>query len=409
MLENETQLGAAAHDAETFGPGAKPTNPKDAIGSDKLPIHLWPMSATAFGCIGLANGATKYGRANWREAGVRPSIYVDAAIRHITDWFEGNDTDPEDGVHNLAGALACLGILVDALVTGKLNDDRNYNGIGWRVARSMMEPHVKRLKEMRADRSPKHYSIADSPVADAGYQSCYRELMRAWGYSDQDIDRIFADRKRERHQVVQAFEQATLWIDPRKEKLATEIREESGFVAKKGDEEVFPAFRFEGAGTYALRGGGFAEVRAGVANTLGGRDVPTGYCGRRIDAPQDGARDGNLDCWWHANGQWSQFNDQHPFDLVGGCVDKTPLFAPEAAVPPGTPATFQYEGPGWYATREGETVVLTGGKSLVKGELRYEGVKTGRSSLSFWRLNGACGERAHSLDLVGRRIRELGT
>lgn len=143
----------------------KPTNPKDAIGSTKLPVHLWPMSATAFGCIGLANGMLKYGRVNWRQAGVRPSIYVDAAMRHLTDWFEGNDCDPEDGVHNLAGALACLAILVDAMVTGKLVDDRNFNGQGWRVARAMMEPHVARLKALHAGKDPKHWTIADNHAA----------------------------------------------------------------------------------------------------------------------------------------------------------------------------------------------------------------------------------------------------
>ena len=140
----------------------KHTNPKDAVGSDKLPLHLWPMSATAYGCIGLANGMLKYGRANWREAGIRPSIYVDACIRHLTDWFEGQECDPEDGVHNLSGAIACLAIIIDASVTGKLNDDRNYNGSGWREARAKMEPHVARLKELHSHRHPKHYSIQDS-------------------------------------------------------------------------------------------------------------------------------------------------------------------------------------------------------------------------------------------------------
>lgn len=48
---------------------SKETNPKDQLGSLKLPLHLWPMSATAFGCIGLANGMLKYGRSNWRHAG----------------------------------------------------------------------------------------------------------------------------------------------------------------------------------------------------------------------------------------------------------------------------------------------------------------------------------------------------
>jgi hypothetical protein len=161
MLENEMQT-PDPHAAETFGPDVKPTNPKDLIGSDKLPLHLWPESASAFGCIGLLNGMLKYGRTNWRHAGVRPSIYVDAAKRHLTDWFEGNDTDPEDGVHNLSGALACLAILVDAMVTGKLNDDRNFNGAGWREARAQCEPLVKHLKKLHAKRAPKHYTVADN-------------------------------------------------------------------------------------------------------------------------------------------------------------------------------------------------------------------------------------------------------
>lgn len=143
-------------------PTAKATNPKDAVGSDKLPLHLWPGSATAYGCIGLLNGMLKYGRTNWREAGVRPSIYVDAACRHLLDWFEGEEEDPEDGVHNLSAALACLAILVDAKESGTLNDDRSYKGISWRRARATMEPHVRRLKALYADRSPKHWTIKDN-------------------------------------------------------------------------------------------------------------------------------------------------------------------------------------------------------------------------------------------------------
>jgi len=147
-------------------------NPKDAIGSDKLPLYLWPESATAFGCIGLANGMLKYGRANWREAGIRPSIYVDAIRRHLTDWFEGQDYDPEDNVHNLAAVAACVAILIDALCTDNMNDDRNYNGKSWRVARDMMEPEIKRLKEFHTGREPKHWTIKDN---DNGNTSSQRQ------------------------------------------------------------------------------------------------------------------------------------------------------------------------------------------------------------------------------------------
>lgn len=146
-------------DALTFGP-LKPTNPKDAVGSDKLPLHLWPETATLLGSLGLLDGMLKYGRANWRYAGVRASIYVDACRRHLTAWFEGEDLDPDSGLPHLAHALACLAILVDAEATGTMTDDRMYPG-GYRALVEKMTSHVARLKALHADKSPKHYTIAD--------------------------------------------------------------------------------------------------------------------------------------------------------------------------------------------------------------------------------------------------------
>lgn len=141
--------------------GMKPSNPKDAIGSGKLPLHLWPATATAMGCIGFLNGMLKYGRANFRAIGIRSSIYVDAAKRHIDAWFEGEECDPDDGVPHLAAALACLGIIVDAQAAGKLNDDRQVRG-GYRALVASLTPHVARLKALHATKDPKHYTIADN-------------------------------------------------------------------------------------------------------------------------------------------------------------------------------------------------------------------------------------------------------
>jgi hypothetical protein len=138
---------------------AKPTNPKDAIGSDKLPLHLWPETATALGCLGLLDGACKYGRANFRAIGVRASIYVDAVKRHVNAWNEGEEVDPDSGLPHLAHALACLAIIVDAEAAGKLNDDRQYPG-GYRALVTELTPHVARLKALHAGKSPKHYTIA---------------------------------------------------------------------------------------------------------------------------------------------------------------------------------------------------------------------------------------------------------
>lgn len=147
--------------AQTFGPLDKPSNPKDIIGSDKLPLHLWPASATAMGAIGLLEGATKYGRANWRAAGVRSSIYVDACMRHLAAWMEGEEVAPDSGVPHLANALACLAIIVDAQAAGKLNDDRNYSGGGYRKLVEELTHQVARIKKMNSERTPKHWTIAD--------------------------------------------------------------------------------------------------------------------------------------------------------------------------------------------------------------------------------------------------------
>lgn len=135
-------------------------NPKDLAGSSKLPLHLWPTTATAMGSIALLNGALKYGRSNWRKIGVRASIYVDACQRHLAAWFEGSECD-EEGVPHLASALACLAILVDCEATGKLRDDRQVAG-GHSALMAKLTKHVDRLKALHGNKSPKHYTIADN-------------------------------------------------------------------------------------------------------------------------------------------------------------------------------------------------------------------------------------------------------
>jgi dATP/dGTP diphosphohydrolase len=137
----------------------KPTNPKDIVGSDKVPLHLWPATATALGSLGLLEGALKYGRSNWRAVGVRASIYYDACSRHLNKWFEGEELDPDSGLPHLAHALACLAIIVDAKAADMLNDDRAYPGGYVNYIEAVLTPHVKRLKDKYADRHPTHYTI----------------------------------------------------------------------------------------------------------------------------------------------------------------------------------------------------------------------------------------------------------
>ena len=136
---------------------SNPLNPKDAIANGKIPLHLWPSTATAMGAIGLLEGRFKYGNANWREAGVRASVYVSACQRHLTAWFKNEDNDKDSGIPHLAHALACLAILVDADAAGKLTDDRQYPG-GYRKLMNELTPLVAMVNEKYKDRpEPKHY------------------------------------------------------------------------------------------------------------------------------------------------------------------------------------------------------------------------------------------------------------
>ncbi len=106
------------------GAGIKDTNPKDAAASTRLDLSLFPMSAVAHGAHAMAEGNLKYGGFNWREAGVLASVYVAAAMRHLFKWFNGQEHDPKTLVHELGSVMACAAILIDAIESGKLVDDR---------------------------------------------------------------------------------------------------------------------------------------------------------------------------------------------------------------------------------------------------------------------------------------------
>jgi len=102
----------------------KPTNPKDAVGIKKVPFSTIPAPVIAELGLALMEGARKYGRHNYRSIGVRSSVYYDACLRHLLQWWEGQDIDEESGLSHLTKAMACLTVLRDAMLYDKLNDDR---------------------------------------------------------------------------------------------------------------------------------------------------------------------------------------------------------------------------------------------------------------------------------------------
>ena len=140
----------------------KPTNPKDMIATNKVPFHLWPETASAYGALAMAEGAMKYGRSNWRHSGAKASVYYDAARRHLNAWFEGEDFDASGAPH-LAHVLACVAILVDSIEAGNLHDDRMYPG-GYHGLTSRVESIIAQMRERHADKNPQHYTIAQTPT-----------------------------------------------------------------------------------------------------------------------------------------------------------------------------------------------------------------------------------------------------
>lgn len=114
-------------------PEVKETNPKDAVGVKKVPMSTVP--ATVLMELGLAmmEGARKYGRHNYRVAGVRSSVYYDAAMRHLMDWWEGEDTDPDSGLSHVTKAIASLTVLRDSMIKENWTDDRPRRNEGFSI------------------------------------------------------------------------------------------------------------------------------------------------------------------------------------------------------------------------------------------------------------------------------------
>lgn len=146
-----------AHEALTFG-AFKPTNPKDAIGVKKAPLSVVPMGVVAEIGVAMLEGASKYGRHNYRAVGVRASVYFDATMRHLIDFWEGEDMDPESGMSHITKALSSLTVLRDAQMQGMCTDDRPPRSKPFYPA---LNAASAAIIDRHADKSPRHFTIAD--------------------------------------------------------------------------------------------------------------------------------------------------------------------------------------------------------------------------------------------------------
>lgn len=154
----ETQQHTESKFPSPEDPGCKPTNPKDAVGSMKAKFSTIPAGVMFEIGLALLEGMVKYGRHNYRGVGVRASIYYDAAMGHLADWWEGQDLDPDSGFNHVVKSIASLVVLRDAMLQDKLEDDRPPRS---KVFKADFNPEARRIIEQHKDKNPKHWTIKD--------------------------------------------------------------------------------------------------------------------------------------------------------------------------------------------------------------------------------------------------------
>jgi hypothetical protein len=137
----------------------KDTNPKDAIGVSKAPMSTVPANVLSELGVAMLEGTAKYGRHNYRAAGVRTSVYYDATMRHLMSFWEGEDVDPDSGLSHITKAIASLTVLRDAQMQGMATDDRPPRSKPFMPA---MNEHAAGILKRHADKAPRHYTIADT-------------------------------------------------------------------------------------------------------------------------------------------------------------------------------------------------------------------------------------------------------
>lgn len=103
----------------------KPALKKEGVKHDagKPPISLISRVALEEEARVMAYGATKYAAHNWR-GGMNYSRLLDAALRHVLAFADGEDKDSETGLSHLAHARCCLAFLSEYEVKKLGTDDR---------------------------------------------------------------------------------------------------------------------------------------------------------------------------------------------------------------------------------------------------------------------------------------------
>ena len=91
----------------------------------KPPMDLLPYESLAAVAQVLAFGATKYSRGNWAN-GINYSRLLSASMRHIYQYNNGEDLDPETGLSHIAHGICDLLFLLHFIQTEQTKLDDRY-------------------------------------------------------------------------------------------------------------------------------------------------------------------------------------------------------------------------------------------------------------------------------------------
>jgi len=152
-------------------------NPKDRLGINKVPLHLIPDAALIHEAMAMWVGGVKYGPFNWREKKVVASIYVAAARRHLTLYFDTREHFAKDGIHHLGHVRACCGIILDAEANNMLVDDRPPPGASSQLigAYNAMLVTMNRMMDEVEGTSAERFTNIDWKVAQQVYYDKLKE------------------------------------------------------------------------------------------------------------------------------------------------------------------------------------------------------------------------------------------
>ena len=148
--ESKTKLDCLACGVNGSMGVVKETNPKDIIGMKNAPMSTLSCAVLYEMGLGMLEGARKYGRHNYRVMGCSATVYYDAAMGHLMDWFEGEDVDPDSGMNHVTKAMTALATLRDSMLMENWLDDRPLRNPN-KLYKKSFNPKAKEIIEKYPD------------------------------------------------------------------------------------------------------------------------------------------------------------------------------------------------------------------------------------------------------------------